>query len=120
MQVQLNYDSNMLEYLSWTKGSSILDHTELTIIPEIQISDGSILFSGVASGEGLPETSELLKLTFKYLGTNDQSSTGISINLSGCDDGSSNEGVCNTQLRDILNNPIQISSGSEGLIKEAQ
>ena len=120
MQVQLNYDSNVLEYQSWNKGSTISDHTDLTIIPEIQVLDGGILFTGVVSGSGLPQTSELLKLTFKYLGSSDQNTTGITINLSGCDNGNLSGDNCNTQLRDNLNIPIDITSGFEGLIKEAK
>jgi hypothetical protein len=120
MQVQLNYDSSVLEYQNWEKGATIVNHSDYTIVPAPEISDGSILFTGVVSGSGLPQTSELLKLTFKYLGSADQGSTEITIDLSDCDDGNSNGENCNTQLRDNLNEPIEILIGSEGLIKEVQ
>ena len=120
MQVQLNYDSSVLEYQNWEKGATIVNHSDYTIVPTPEISDDSILFTGVVSGSGLPQTSELLKLTFKYLGSADQGSTEITIDLSDCNDGNSNGENCNTQLRDNLNEPIEIMSGSEGLIKEVQ
>jgi len=116
MQVQLNYDSNVFEYQEWEKGADIVDYSDLTIIPDLHLTEGGILFTGVVSGNGLPATSELLKLTFKYLGDTEGTSTGISIDLTGCENG--NE--CTTQLRDNLNQPIQIISGTEGLIKEIQ
>ncbi|MEE2858325.1 MAG: cohesin domain-containing protein [Candidatus Neomarinimicrobiota bacterium] len=116
MQVQLNYDVDVFEYQGWEKGSDIVDYADLTIIPDLDLTEGGILFTGVVSGNGLPSTSELLKLTFKYLGDVEGASSGISIDLTGCENG--NE--CNTQLRDNLNQPIQIMSGTEGLVKEVQ
>ena len=119
IQVEFNFDSNYMTYESWNKGSSIAEHDDLNIFPEPVVSDGSILMSGVVAGSGLPETSEVLKLTFTYVGT-ELGSTEISIDLTGCGSDGSTSSDCNTYLRDIINQPIQVTSGMSGMIEEVE
>ena len=131
MQIQLSYDSNFMTHKSSSAGYSIINHGDVTIFPQPEVNDGSIIMSGAVGGEfglsevsglpatSLPTTSEILKLTFTYVGT-ELGNTQISIDLTGCEDSSSSSSNCNTQLRDVLNQPIQISSGTSGLIEAAE
>ena len=131
MQIQLSYDSNFMTHKSSSAGYSIINHGDVTIFPQPEVNDGSIIMSGAVGGEfglsevsglpatSLPTTSEILKLTFTYVGT-ELSSTEISIDLTGCGSDGSTSSDCNTYLRDIINQPIQVTSGMSGMIEEVE
>ena len=125
MQVKLNFDPDVFEYQSMDDylGSDILNYYETNdqINIPLEVADNSITFTAALFGEGLFGSNELLKLTFKYLGSDDPGSTAISIDLTGCDSGNSADD-CITFLRNPLIEPIEISGGSHAssLIKEVQ